>query len=63
VRVSANRAPDALVGLGDCLDSRELVEPGADRQDRPDTGGECALNDGVALGREIGEIEMAMAVD
>src|SRR5205807_727669 len=41
----------------------EFVKPGADRQHRPDPGGAGATDHFVALGGEIGEIEVAMAVD
>src|SRR6516164_6367664 len=63
VRVGADRKPDRIVGLGDRAHLIELVEPGADSQQSPDPSGPRTGNDRLALGSEIGKIEMAVAVD
>ena len=63
VRMRADRAPDIVIGFGDRPHRRELVEPGADRQHRADAGGARPGDHRIALGGEIREIEMAMAVD
>ena len=63
MRVRPDRAPDPVISLRDRPHPVELVEPGADRQHRFDPGRPGAGDDGIPLGRKIGEIEMAMAVD
>ena len=62
VRMRADRAPDIVIASA-IARTPELVEPGADRQHRPDPGGARAGDHRIALGGEIREIEMAMAVD
>ena len=51
------------IALGDRAHLGEFVEPGADRQHGPDPGRPRARDHRLALGGEIGEIEMAVAVD
>ncbi len=63
VRMGADRAPDVVMRLGNRAHRRKLVEPGRDRQHRPDPGRAGASNHRLALGREIRKIEMAMTVD
>ncbi len=63
VRMGADRAPDIVICLGNRAHCRKRVEPGADRQHRPDPSLSGAADHRLALGREIGKVEMAMAVD
>ena len=58
MRVRPDRAPDPVISLRDRPHPVELVEPGADRQHRFDPGRPGAGDDGIPLGRKIGEIEM-----
>ena len=63
VRMDADRAPDVAVALGDGAHLVELVEPRADRQHAGDAGGAGARQHAGLVGRELGEVEMAVAVD
>src|SRR5947209_11831479 len=63
MRMHPDRAPDVLIRFGDRAHRRKFVEPGANRHHRADPRGAGAFDDRLALFREIGEIEMAMAVD
>src|SRR5437868_10739158 len=63
VRMHTDRAPDIGMRFGNRAHRRKLVEPRANRHHRADPGGTGALDDSLALWREVGEIEMAMAVD
>src|SRR5579883_3622895 len=58
-----DRAPYVGIGCCDRAHFEELVEPRADRQHRADPGASGPCDDRVALGREVREIEMAVAVD
>src|SRR5207248_1451011 len=62
-RMHTDRAPDIGMRFGNRAHRRKLVEPRANRHHRADPGGTGALDDSLALWREVGEIEMAMAVD
>ena len=62
-RVGAGGPEDLGVGLGDGLHLRRLAEAGADRHHAGDAGGAGAGDDGRDLAREVGEVEVAMAVD
>src|SRR5262245_26906133 len=63
VRMRTNGAPNPVIRLGDPKHSVELVEARANRQHRVDAGSAGAGDHRVALGREIGKVEMAMTVD
>ena len=62
-RVGAGGPEDAGVGLGDGLDGGCLSQAGADGDHAGHAGGGGAGDDSRDLAREIGEVEMAMAVD
>ena len=63
VRMSANRAPDAGIGLGDREHPWKFVEPGCDCQHCSYTGSAGAGNDLSAFVGKVREIQMAMAVN
>ena len=63
VRMDADRAPDIAVALGDGAHLVELVEPGADGQHAGHAGGAGARQHAGLVARELGEVEMAVAVD
>ena len=63
VRMDADRAPDVAVALGDRPHLLELVEPRADGQHAGDARGPGARQHAGFVGRQLGEVEMAVAVD
>ena len=63
VRMDADRAPDIVVALGDRAHALELVEPRADGQHAGDAGRPGARQHARLVVGELGEVEMAVAVD
>ena len=63
MRMGAERAGDVVMRLGDRQDLGKAVDPGRDRQEMPDPGGAGAVDHRLLFGREIGEFQMAVAVD
>jgi hypothetical protein len=62
-RVDACGVEDALISLGNGADQRLFFQLGADRDHAGDTGGAGAGDYGVQFAVEIGEVEVAVAVD
>jgi hypothetical protein len=62
-RVGAGGPEDGIMGLGDGAHLRGLPQFRADRHHAAHTGGHGPVHDLGALGVEIGEIQVAMAVD
>ena len=63
VRVGADRAIDLGVAVDDRLQAIEAPDPGRYADDRADARGPRPLDDRIAVRVELGEIEMAVAVD
>ena len=63
VRMSADRAEDSVIGLGNGLDLVELTNMGANGHHVADTGQLCPTHDIVQLLGKVGEIKVAMAID
>jgi hypothetical protein len=63
VGMRADRAEDALIALGQRLQGAEFRHPRRDGDHGIDAGGVGAGDDRVAVLVEVGEIEMAVAVD
>src|SRR4029077_7576658 len=63
MRMRADRAGYVGESLRDRQHLRVALDARRDRHDAPDAGGLRACHHGVELGREIGKIEMAVAVD
>src|SRR3569623_413982 len=63
VRVRPHRAPDFSILLGDRADLIEALDAGRDRHHAIDTIGARTRQHARAVRRELGKIEMAVAVD
>jgi len=63
VRMRTDRAEDALIARRNRLQSRKLPYPRRDAHHRPDAGRLRPRHDGVAVGVEIGKIEMTVTID
>ena len=63
VRMGADRAIDLVERFRDFKNLWKLPDPGRDRHHAPDPGSEGAGDDGLPLLGEIGEVEVAVAVD
>ena len=63
VRMRADGKENVIVALGDFDDARGFPDLRADGDHALDAGGAGALNDGVEILREVGKVEVAVAVD
>jgi hypothetical protein len=63
MRMGPHRAPDVVVRLGDRRDLVEPPHPGRNRHHAADAGSRGAGQHSGAILGQLGEIEMAMAVD
>ena len=63
VGMRADRTVDAVVAIGQRLQRRKSPDPGRDRHHGLDPGGTSPVDDRIPIRFEIGEIEMAVAVD
>ena len=63
VRMDPDRTPDIIIGFGHSSHAGELRELGPDGQHRADTGRTGTRDHRIAVSRENGKIEVAMAVD
>ena len=63
MRMCADRAPDAIVGLDDLPQLLEAAHARRDRHHRADAGRRGALDERRAIRLEVREVEMAVAVD
>src|SRR5262249_9347637 len=63
VRMYANRAPDVGMALGDAPHEAELAQPRTNGQHPRDAGSAGARQDARLVACELGEVEVAVAVD